>query len=457
MKEVHWDDRHGQILRDLCSRFNNESIEYFILRNYKGFPAVNLSKDVDIVIQSKNIQKSEKILKLVYKEHGISYYHKVQYGHVYCCHGINIHRKIGIHIDLIGSYVSKGSELFSFEELYSHTELYKGFNVLNKNFEGVMIFIYKQFNCRPILKDEYKEIIYNTHKAYPEFKNLISNLAGNELTSKIFTEIEQQNFDKMLTFSNELSRSLKKYAFKKNPLKTFKFTLNFYLEKVGRIVFRYNKFSKVFSVMAPDGAGKTTFIETLIDEINFYFVNDKNDQRCNVYHFRPNLLPNLGALGEKTGIKQQDKDFTNPHRAKPASKLSSLIRISYYWVDYVIGYNYFVRKDAQFDKFSVFDRYSYDLIVDPGRSRLNLPLWVRKLYVKCMIHPKIVFYLDADPEVIYKRKQELTLDEITRQNIEYKKVVTSHKRSVTLDANRSTNESVDDALKVILDTFTERL
>ena len=209
--------------------------------------------------------------------------------------------------------------------------------------------------------------------------------------------------------------------------------------------------------MAPDGAGKTTFIEMLIDEINFYFVNDKNDQRFNVYHFRPNLLPNLGALGEKTGIKQQDKDFTNPHRAKPASKLSSLIRISYYWVDYVIGYNYFVRKDVQFDKFSVFDRYSYDLIVDPGRTRLNLPLWVRKLYVKCTIHPKIVFYLDADPEVIYKRKQELTLDEITRQNIEYKKVAASHKRFVTLDSNLGTNESVDDALKTILDTFTERL
>jgi len=163
------------------------------------------------------------------------------------------------------------------------------------------------------------------------------------------------------------------------------------------------------------------------------------------------------VLGEKTGIKQQDKDFTNPHRAKPASKFSSLFRISYYWIDYIIGYNYFVRKDVQFDKFSVFDRYSYDLVVDPVRTRLNLPLWVRKLYVNCTIHPKIVFYLDADPEVIYARKQELTLDEIKRQNIEYKKVVTSHKRFVTLDSNRSVYESVDDALKVILDTFTERL
>ncbi|MDA9027172.1 hypothetical protein N9I12_00060 [Gammaproteobacteria bacterium] len=416
-----------------------------------------MSKDVDIVINSRNIKKAEEILKSVYKFHGISHYHKVQYGHVYCCHGMSIQNKMGIHIDLIGSYVSKGSELFSFEELYLHTDLFNGFRVLNKYFEGVMIFIYKQFNYRPILKSEYREAIYYTHKSYPEFKILISKLAGSKLTNKIFKEIDQKNFDQMLTFSEQLTRSLRKYAFKNKPLKTLKYTLAFYFEKVDRIVFRYKTFCKVFSVMAPDGAGKTTFIDALIDEINFYFVNDKDDHRCNIYHFRPNLLPNLGVLGEKTGIKQQDKDFTNPHRAKPASKFSSLIRISYYWLDYIIGHNYFVRKDVQFDKFSVFDRYSYDLLVDPVRTRLNLPLWVRKLYVNCTIHPKIVFYLSADPEVIYGRKQELTLDEIKRQNTEYEKVVNSHKRFVTLDSNRSVYESVDDAIKVILDNFTERL
>ena len=240
----------------------------------------------------------------------------------------------------------------------------------------------------------------------------------------------------MLTYSDDLTAALRKYAFKKNPLKTLQYKFEFYIEKINRLIFRYNKFSKVFSVMAPDGAGKTTFLESLIDKIDFFYVNDKSDNRCNIYHFRPNLLPNLGALGEKAGVKEQDKDFTNPHRAKPANTFSSLVRISYYWLDYVLGYNYFVRKDVQYDRFSVFDRYSYDLIVDPGRTRLNLPLWVRKLFVRFMPHPKVVFYLDADPEVIYKRKQELTLEEIKRQTAEYKKIAYSNKRFVILDSNR---------------------
>jgi len=452
-----WDKRHGNILKKILTRFNENNIKYFILRNYKGLPNINPSKDVDIIVNPLFIKEAKNILKEVYIEDEITSYYEIRFAYVHCCHGMDINTEIGIHIDIIGSYVSKGFEIFTFDEMYIYTEKYNELRVLNKFFEGVMVFIYKQFNYRPILKKEYQEIIYNTHKQYPEFKELISKLVGSQLAEKIFLQIENKDFDKMLAYSNDLTNALKRFARKKSLLKTFKYTLEFYWDKLNRIVFRYSKYSKVFSVMAPDGAGKTTFIDALLEKIDFYFVNDKNDNRCNVYHFRPNILPNLGELGEKAGIKEQDKDFTNPHRAKPANRLSSLVRIGYYWLDYVIGFNVLVRKDVQYDRFSVFDRYSYDLLVDPTRTRLNLPMWVRKIFVKCMPHPKVVFYLDASPDVIYKRKQELTLDEITRQNKLYKEVASSNKRFITLDSNRPVNESVDDAIKIILENFTVKL
>ena len=452
-----WDTRHGNILNKTLTRFNENNIRYLILRNYEGLPNTNLSKDVDIIVDPRFLTKAKNILKLVYKENNISNYYEVQYGQVYCCHGMDVNTEIGIHIDIIGSYVSKGSEIFTFDEIYNYTENYNGLRVLNKFFEGVMVFIYKQFNYRPILKKGYQEIIYNTHKQYPEFKELISKLAGTELVEKIFLQIENKDFDKMLAYSNDLTKALKRYAIKKSFLKTFKYTLAFYWAKLNRIIFRYGKYSKVFSVMAPEGLGKSTFIDALLEKIDFHFVNDKNDNRCSIYHFRPNILPDLSKFGKKAGIEEQDKDFKTSHRAKPANKLSSLIRITYYWLDYVIGFNVLVRKDVQFDKFTVFDRYSYDLLVDPTRTGLNLPMWVRKIFVKCMPHPKVVFYLDDSPEVIYKRKKELTLEEITRQNILYKEVASSNKRFITLDSNRPINECVDDAIKIILENFTNQL
>ena len=261
----------------------------------------------------------------------------------------------------------------------------------------------------------------------------------------------------MLKYSPELTKQLKKYVLKKRPLTTFYKIVSFIFEKITINTINFRKLSKVFSVMAPDGAGKTTFLDNLSEKLAFYFVNSSVEERVSIYHFRPSILPNLGAVGEKAKVMKQDTDYSNPHRAKPASTISSLVRISYYWFDYIIGYFLLTRKDLKTYKFTLFDRYIYDFIVDPYRSRINLPTWIRKLYVKFTPQPKIVFYLHADPDVIFKRKQELTLEEIKRQNEIYLNLAKSHPRFKTLDANRHYNESVNEALEIILNEFCEKL
>ena len=74
-----------------------------------------------------------------------------------------------------------------------------------------------------------------------------------------------------------------------------------------------------------------------------------------------------------------------------------------------------------------------------------------------MPHPSIVFYLDADPAVVFGRKQELQLDEIARQQIAYRTLADSHDRFVSLDANQPAEKSASEALQIILDKFTKRL
>lgn len=207
--------------------------------------------------------------------------------------------------------------------------------------------------------------------------------------------------------------------------------------------------------MAPDGAGKTTFLESLLDDLAFYFTKDRN--YFTLLHFRPEILPNLGAVGEKAGVMKQDKNFTTPHRAKPAGFLSSLIRITYYWCDYVLGWFIYTSKDIQYDRFTVFDRYSYDLLVDPRRTRLGLPYWARKLYVAFMPQPKFTFYLDVEPEEIFRRKQELAPDEINRQVGEYRKLVKSSKRFIALNGNRPVEQIKNDAVNIIIQSFCKKL
>ena len=212
----------------------------------------------------------------------------------------------------------------------------------------------------------------------------------------------------------------------------------------------------MISVHAPDGTGKTTFIEHFGNELGFYYVCAANDL-LDTYHFRPNILPNLGAAGEKVGVMKQDKDFTNPHRAKPAGKLSSLLRMTYYWLDYVVGVPLILRKNAQFNKITIFDRYIYDLIVDPYRTCIKLPLRMRWMFAKMVKQPKIVFVLDADADTIYARKQELDKVEINRQLVEFRKLKALGGKVHILDASKTPQQIAEDAMKIIVDEFTNKL
>lgn len=227
--------------------------------------------------------------------------------------------------------------------------------------------------------------------------------------------------------------------------------MRFLNEKVYRIGICPKKYRKMIALEAPDGTGKTTFIDALTVMLAETFVCDI--EKMHVYHFRPSVLPNLGAVGEKAGVMKQDTNFENPHRNKAANPLSSFVRMGYYWLDYLIGGAICIRKDVQFDKITIFDRYIYDFIIDPLRSRINLPRCMRTAFSKMVQQPRIVFVLDAPADVIYSRKKELTLDEIQRQLEEFDKLSNLGDNFYKINASQTPEKMVLDAKKIILDKF----
>jgi len=457
---VIWDERHGLILTAFFEKLNKESIKWFVIRGYQGLPNTNMSKDVDIMIEVGKEKRASLILSDVFRTFGLTRVHRDQFGHIHCYIGTNTQEKFAIHIDLIEGYISKGYEIFTFEELYEHIVDYNGINVLDDFMNGVMLLVYKIFGYHKAkLKQDYQNDIVNAYESYQEeFEQLLSILIGEQM-SQLFCElIKKREFQSIIELESRFTKALKLYTVRKRPIGTIKYVVEFLWQKICRIVFNYKKHAKTFAVLAPDGTGKTTFLDTLLEQMNYYYVNDAEDNRFHVYHFRPTILPNLGEVGEKAGVMKQDKDFTNPHRSKPANPLSSLIRIAYYTLDYILGWQKCVRNDVHYDRYSVFDRYSYDLIVDPRRTKLNLPKWIRSFFVSITPQPKVVFVLDAAPETIYGRKQELNLKEIARQVDEYRKLANKNsKRFVIINAEKTPQQMAKEAVEVLLNKYTERL
>ena len=355
-----WNKKCEDIFTELIKKLNSENIRYFVLRNYKGLPEVNEAKDIDLVVEPAKAKYAQELLKKIFKNNGLEYYDDARFDKMLCMHGMSIKNNTGIHIDIIGGYRVKGYEIYTFDEFYSHVVEYKDFYVLDEFFDGVMLLVYKIFGYKnPILKDEYREEISECLKNYEDdFRREIHKLFGIGLGNKIAHLIEDGNFDGLVSIQKEFTKALKKYARKQSFAKTIGGRIAFLWQKIDRVVIRYRKHKRVFAVLGCDGSGKSTFIDETIKQMNKYYVNDENDNRFHVYHFRPEIIPNLGEVGEKAKVSEQDKDFEKPHRNKPANPISSFFRIAYYTIDYIFGWQKCVRRDVHYDRYSVFDRYS---------------------------------------------------------------------------------------------------
>lgn len=450
-----WNKICEKIFIEFTEKLNNENIRYFVLRNYKELPENNTGKDVDIIIDPKYVKRARAILKKVYERNGLNYFDEAVFNTMYCTHGMGLGVHTGIHIDLIGGFRTKGYEIYNFDELYANTMEYKNFVTLDEWFDGVMLLIYKIFGYKkPEIKEKYRAEIFGCYQKYAiKMKAELCKVLGANFGSQIAQLVSENNFDEILEESVEINRRLKRYARKKSFFKWLTGRTHYLWQKFDRVILRYRKYKRTFAVLAPDGTGKTTFLDTLIDNLNYYYVSDPSDNKFNLYHFRPTIFPNLGEVGEKAGVMEQDKDFTNPHRSKPANPVSSFFRMSYYTLDYIIGWQKCVRRDVRMDRYSIFDRYSYDMLVDPQRSRLNLPRPLRKFFVWLTPRPGIVFILTARANTIYERKQELSKEEIERQLIEYDQLSKTNDRFKLIDAEKTPDEMAEEAMEILLEKY----
>jgi thymidylate kinase len=194
-------------------------------------------------------------------------------------------------------------------------------------------------------------------------------------------------------------------------------------------------------IMGPDGAGKSTLIEHLVQAVSPAF------RRHKVFHWRPSLL------WKRKGVC----DTTQPHSRPLHGGWWSVARLFAYVLDYWLGYQLLIRPLLARSGLVVFDRYFDDMLIDPKRYRYGGPMWLAQALRSVIPKPDLVLVLDADEEVFLSRKQEVPLNEVRRQRHLYRTFTAGYTSTRIMDASRSILQVTAESAGAILKYLSERL
>lgn len=442
---MNWTEKHATALNAVFEALNKSGIQWLILRNYEGLPFYNRAKDVDITVRRKDFKKASKIISEILSKAGFDFLAFTKFQYVWCYTFFNVIDEIplSIKIDIVEPFVWRGAYIFEFDELYKNKLNFNNFFVPSNSYNGLMLLV-KPLITGGVIKEKYSQDILNSYKENREyFCSIFKEKFGKKLINELKPYLGNGKLSNIVKYKNQMRMHGWLKAFIKRPLKTIYHAVGHFFIEIRRRSKRPT--GSFIAVLGPDGTGKSTIAELLRKEICRIMVKD--NENVNIVHFRPSIFPNLKKLFYGSKYDETIENFTNPHRAKPAGFMSSFLRLIYYWTDYIIGYWFYLRRRCIAGEIFIFDRYFYDFIVDPYRSRINLPDWIRFLFLKITPKPDIVYFLECDAKTILNRKRELPEKEIIRQLILYRSLATAHMNFFSVNSSKERNEILDDIIR----------
>jgi len=216
--------------------------------------------------------------------------------------------------------------------------------------------------------------------------------------------------------------------------------------------------------LGTDGAGKSTVTARIEQDLAPAFSSTKR------YH-RPVASPlrwmkryrarsrSGGRTSTGVSVGGMNAQPTQPHPpGKPPHKLpASLLKLGLWWADFaVFGYLLSIYPQLIRSTLVVLDRYYHDLLVHPEGYRYGGSLELARIVGRFVPSPHLVILLDAPPEVIQARKQELTFEETAQQREAYLELVEGLSNAHVVDASQSLDEVVDAVEEIILGYMADR-
>lgn len=386
-----------------CTLLEDSKIDYVWLHGYNN----EKLGDVDLAVDAKSLIKIGSIVQKYAVQHGFRVLQVLQ--HEYCAQYFILGKLTNNQIeylipDICSDYVRNGRILIKAEMLLESRVFGDDFYKSDPLVEAEYIFLkraLKEFWCESHL-DDFRNIFLAKKN---ELLHVLKTYLNNNLLKQFESVIEENNLDNLNNISTHLKKSILLKTLLQDPSGYFYYKFNNLIRIIKRII---KPTGLVIVVIGTDGSGKSTVINKLNSTLAPAFRRVKN------YHWKPNIL-----------WENNSKNIvvTEPHKYPPRIFILSLVKLFFYIWQYLFGYLLRIYPKKIKSTLVIFDRYYYDMVIDQKRFRMKLPKSFIEFFIPVIPKPDLVFFLKTEASVALKRKNELNIEELKRQNSAFEQIV----------------------------------
>lgn len=442
----------GEFLKELFSAMNAAHINYAVMRNHEPLPFGSGGSDLDIMLISAQAISARSVVHQVISSAGgvpIGISETVGLFKIYTigkASNLTTLEWWGLRLDFNVGLYFKGIRLLD-EEVAWPIKYHYGIPVLEDGFAGVLGVIKEVLN-NETLPARYTLLAQNAINNWVQIEQLLSPMGPPALARLRTMLLADMPPVSLRDECRKLRQEIFLHSYAQKGLRVFLQRVRFEWSKVRRYI---KPSGVVLAILGVDGAGKSTVINAILPALNSATHN------AVVYrHLRPALLPPLARLRGSKNLPPSGP-VLEPHGSTPSGKFGSLFRLAYLTLDYLAGYWFWTRLNiSKQPTVVIFDRYAYDMALDPRRFRIGVSSRVTGWFVSLTPKPDLIICLQGNPEVIAARKRELSIEETRRQVDALREFASREPRAVMISTDTSIEDSRDTVLHAIFEFLQKK-
>lgn len=441
-------------LRKLFEVLETAEVRYAVLRNYETLPASLNGSDLDILVHPDDAGKAKTAIGQGIARSGGAVLGRVNIGDFIKIYTFGTSQCLspiqwwGGCLDIFFGLQYTGIvQLVDIEILRKRIVLHNGIRVLDRQLAAILG-VLKELLHHGMLPSRYADLARRAaQENWAQIRLDLAPLGKSALDQFRHLCLSDPGSPEIKPKAALFRRTLLRTAFVRDPPMFCRRGIVHHWSKVRRIL---RPSGLVIAVLGTDGAGKSTIIQAISP-----MLAAATHGSLFVKHLRPGLLPPLARMKGKKEVHAGS--VVDPHGSSPSGAIGSLCRLVYLLVDYIIGYWIMIRPIiAKSPAIVLFDRYAYDMAVDPRRFRIDLPVRVIRLLLRLAPRPDLIFCLHGNPTTIAGRKGELPLQEVERQTKALLYFAANEVRAVMVSTEGTIEQTRDRILTELLEFCARR-